>query len=72
MYGCIFYALEWTGTLLKFLKDQLPKLQDYYSQNERNPNTPATNSTSDTEQKLAIRHWTYCTQLLKYMCEEGL
>lgn len=57
---------------MKFLKDQIPKMQDYYSQVDKNPNTPSTNSASDTEQKLALRHWNYCVQLLKYMYEEGL
>ncbi len=26
----MFYHTEWTSTLIKFLKDQLSKLQDYY------------------------------------------
>lgn len=66
---------EWTGTLLKFLKDQIPKLQEYYCQSEKlpPPNTPLTTlANSETEQKLALRHWTYCCRLLKYMYEEGL
>lgn len=69
-----FSPSEWTGTLLKFLKDQIPKLQEYYTQIEKPPNPNATlNSvhTSETEQKLAIRHWNYCIRLLKYMYEEG-
>lgn len=63
---------EWTGTLIKFLKDQIPKLQEYYTQSEKPPNPPLAPTTSDTDQKLALRHWHYCTQLLKYMYEEGL
>nr|CAH7731850.1 unnamed protein product [Callosobruchus chinensis] len=66
---------EWTGTLLKFLKDQIPKLQESYSQTEKtpNPNTPLNAvHANETEQKLALRHWNYCTKLLKYMYEEGL
>ncbi|CAH1994694.1 unnamed protein product [Acanthoscelides obtectus] len=66
---------EWTGTLLKFLKDQIPKLQEFYSQTEKtpNPNTPLNSvHANETEQKLALRHWNYCTKLLKYMYEEGL
>lgn len=47
-------------------------MQDYYIQNDKNPNTPSSNTTSETEQKLALRHWNYCVQLLKYMYEEGL
>lgn len=70
----IYNFIEWTSTLLKFLKDQIPKLQEYYSQTEKPPNPNATlNSvhTSETEQKLAIRHWNYSSRLLKYMYEEG-
>ncbi|KAF7269352.1 mediator complex subunit kohtalo isoform X2 [Rhynchophorus ferrugineus] len=66
---------EWTSTLLKFLKDQVPKLQEYYSQNEKPPppNAPLTTiANNETEQKLALRHWIYCCRLLKYMYEEGL
>ncbi|XP_008193999.1 mediator of RNA polymerase II transcription subunit 12 isoform X1 [Tribolium castaneum] len=65
---------EWTGTMLKFLKEQILKLQDYYSQGEKPPQTPSLTqaATTETEQKLAMRHWIYCTQLLKYMYEEGL
>ncbi|KAJ8916222.1 hypothetical protein NQ315_016361 [Exocentrus adspersus] len=66
---------EWTGTLLKFLKDQIPKLLEYYSQAEKpaQANTTLTAAhTNETEQKLAVRHWGYCTRLLKYMYEEGL
>ncbi|XP_066254151.1 mediator of RNA polymerase II transcription subunit 12 isoform X3 [Euwallacea similis] len=66
---------EWTATLLKFLKDQTPKLQEYYSQSEKPPlpNTPLTAlANNETEQKLALRHWNYCCRLLKYMYEEGL
>lgn len=65
---------EWTGTTLKFLKDQLPKLQELYSQTEK-PVSSILNTvahTNETEQKLAMRHWNYCTRLLKYMYEEGL
>lgn len=64
--------LEWTGILLKFLKDQIPKLQEFYCQSDKNPNTPSANPTTETEQKLALRHWNYCVQLLKYIYEEGL
>lgn len=66
---------EWTGTLLKFLRDQTPKLQEYYSQTEKPPppNAPLTTlANNETEQKLALRHWVYCCRLLKYMYEEGL
>ncbi|XP_071052506.1 mediator of RNA polymerase II transcription subunit 12 isoform X3 [Onthophagus taurus] len=63
---------EWTGTLLKFLKDQIPKLQEYYSQVDKPQNTPVSGSSSDTEQRLAVKYWMYCTRLLKYMYDEGL
>ncbi|CAH0557477.1 unnamed protein product [Brassicogethes aeneus] len=70
---------EWTGTLLKFLKDQIPKLQDHYTTVEKLPPPPVTpvptltpTLTNETEQKLAIRYWDYCKRLLKYMYEEGL
>lgn len=68
---CTF--LEWTGTLLKFLKDQVPKLQEYYSQAEKpaGQTSSTITQTSDAEQLLASRHWNYCMQLLKYMYEEG-
>lgn len=70
--GIKFFILEWTGTLLKFLKDQISKLQDYYTQVDKNPNTPSMNTPTETEQKLALRQWNYCVQLLKCMYEEGL
>lgn len=66
---------EWTGTLLKFLKDQIPKLQEHYTITEKPPlvaQTLTAIANSETEQTLAFRHWTYCVRLLKYMYEEGL
>lgn len=63
---------EWTGTLIKFLKDQIPKLQEYYTHSEKPPIPPLGPTSSDTDQKLALRLWHYCAQLLKYMYEEGL
>ncbi|KAK9870736.1 hypothetical protein WA026_008304 [Henosepilachna vigintioctopunctata] len=66
---------EWSSTLLKFLKDQIPKLQEHYSQTEKstNPNQSLTaTANNETEQKLVYRHWIYCSRLLKYMYEEGL
>ncbi|KAG4072103.1 hypothetical protein HA402_015602 [Bradysia odoriphaga] len=107
---------EWTGTIIKFMKDLIPKLQEHYHQSplpekpqnfSSNANTPtnnptvppsmtvpqpltspasnihspATTSTPSSNQpvgftvddyKTALRQWTYCTQLCKYMFEEGL
>lgn len=101
-------ATEWTGTMIKFLKDLIPKLMEYYytgpplekplvvvtsSTSSANPNGSSSNTsltvppplaspasaslipvpaTPQEEQKLALKQWTYCTQLCKYMFEEGL
>lgn len=106
-------ATEWTGTLIKFLKDLIPKLQEHYHQGPLPEKPPVVappttshipslsssmnsslNTSSNTispsmsspvgqsnpqpvltpqeEQKLAKKQWNYCTQLAKYMYEEGL
>lgn len=104
-------ATEWTGTMIKFLKDLVPKLTDYYhtgppleksstsaSNTSSSALTPSGNTSGSSltvppplaspasasssllpvpanpqeEQKLALKQWTYCTQLCKYMFEEGL
>lgn len=103
-------ATEWTGTMIKFLKDLIPKLMEYYHTGpplekpsiiaSSNPSNNVSSSSSSSgssltvppplaspaggsslipipatpqeEQKLAIKQWTYCTQLCKYMFEEGL
>lgn len=102
-------AAEWTNTLIKFMKDLIPKLQEHYNLGpvfEKTPNagslTPIQNVSSNNtvpaplaspaasmhspanpnsvppptnpvdEHKLAVKQWTYCTQLSKYMYEEGL
>lgn len=57
---------EWTSTLIKFLKDQLIKLQEYYL------HSWGTNITATEDQKLALKQWQYCTQLAKYLYEENL
>ncbi|KAI5713129.1 hypothetical protein M8J76_012279 [Diaphorina citri] len=57
--------LEWTGTMLKFLKEQLTKLQEYYQHS-------SSSSVITEEQKIALKQWQYCTQLTKYMYQEGL
>lgn len=104
-------ATEWTGTIIKFMKDLIPKLQEHYHQgplpekgqsgnavsssttpsqsntvpppltspaNIHSPanatSTPSSNSTltSQDDYKVALKQWNYCTQLCKYMFEEGL
>lgn len=120
-------ATEWTGTLIKFMKDLIPKLQEHYHQGAITEKmltpssasssssssttssggmTPTSNTTTTTipqpltspagsmhspanslnssslqqqipmspqdEQKWAIKQFSYCTQLSKYMYEEGL
>lgn len=64
-------VLEWTCTLLKFMKEQLVKLQDYY-QNNTNQNCNALvpiggGPSPADEQRLALKQWQYCTQLAKHM-----
>lgn len=114
-------ATEWSGTLIKFMKDIIPKLLEYYhtgppndkassvlstsgstTNNTSNINSSTNNTSNSTssvltvppplaspnvgsnvsiltipatpqeEQKLALKQWNYCTQLSKYMYEEGL
>lgn len=99
-------ATEWTGTIIKFLKELIPKLMEYYHtgpplektsiNSTASSNTGSSSSSSSIltvppplvspasaslipvpatpqeEQKLALKQWNYCTQLCKYMFEEGL
>lgn len=113
-------ATEWTGTIIKFMKDLLPRLAEYYHQGplpekipnqanstpNANPLTPVTvpppltspassihspanassnpaptnasatvaqnGSTVPDDNKAELKHWTYCSQLCKYLYEEGL
>lgn len=44
----VFVLAEWTGTLIKFLKDQLSKLQEYYHMGNHVANTSNNNSTTNT------------------------
>lgn len=66
-----FFCPEWTSTLLKFMKEQLFKLQDYY-QNQSQPSNvvstvqPGGLSPAD-EQRIAMKQWQYCTLLAKHM-----
>ena len=43
----MFLGLEWTGTLIKFLKDQLTKLQEYYHINNHTISSTSSNSISN-------------------------
>jgi len=43
----LFSFLEWTGTLIKFLKDQLSKLQEYYHMGNHIVNTGNNNGTTN-------------------------
>lgn len=43
----VFILAEWTGTLIKFLKDQLSKLQEYYHMGNHVTNTNNNNSTAN-------------------------
>lgn len=110
-------ATEWTGTIIKFMKDLMPKLAEYYHQGPLPEKTPAlANSTPNTnpitpvtvpppltspassihspanassnpssvnivaqngsllpeDNKAELKHWNYCSQLCKYLYEEGL
>lgn len=58
--------IEWTSTLLKFTKEQLTKLQDYYQNNNVSMNSVHYSSMSE-EQKVSLKQWNYCTSLIKYM-----
>lgn len=47
IFVLLFLSLEWTGTLIKFLKDQLSKLQEYYHMGNQSVNTSNNNSTTN-------------------------
>lgn len=64
-------TLEWTSTLLKFTKEQLTKLQDYYQNTNLSMSSSHYLSMSE-EQKVSLKQWNYCTTLIKYMYQEGL
>lgn len=60
MFNILSMIVEWTGTLLKYMKEQLCKpLTDYY--------TSTTATTMNDEQKLSLRQWQYCANLVKHM-----
>lgn len=63
--------LEWTSTLLKFTKEQLTKLQDYYQNYNTSMNSTHYISMSE-EQKVSLKQWNYCTSLIKYMYQVKL
>jgi len=58
--------IEWTSTLLKFTKEQLTKLQDYYQNANLLMNSTHYLSMTE-EQKVSLKQWNYCTSLIKYM-----
>lgn len=62
----IIINLEWTSTLLKFTKEQLTKLQDYYQNTNLSMSSSHYLSMSE-EQKVSLKQWNYCTTLIKYM-----
>ncbi|XP_014240194.1 mediator of RNA polymerase II transcription subunit 12 isoform X2 [Cimex lectularius] len=55
---------EWTASLLKFLKEQLSKLQEFYQSSSQ--------TTMTEEQKSSLKLWHYTTQLSRYLYQEGL
>ncbi|XP_055677088.1 mediator of RNA polymerase II transcription subunit 12 isoform X2 [Lutzomyia longipalpis] len=112
-------ATEWTGTMIKFMRELIPKLHEHYYQgvlpeklqsSSASSSTPTSSASSTSitntvptpltspassmhspgnlgstpsstllappspqdEHKLALKQWTYCMQLSKYMYEEGL
>lgn len=80
----IFLFSDWTANLMKFLKDQLVKLQDYYqhplpSNGNGHPTPPivtasplttyAGSSPISEEHKIALKQWQYCVNLAKYLYE---
>lgn len=65
-----FAFVEWTSTLLKFMKEQLIKLQDYYQHTNQNPAAlvPVGGGAAPAdEQRLAMKQWQYFTLLAKHM-----
>ncbi|KAK2719591.1 mediator of RNA polymerase II transcription subunit 12-like protein isoform X2 [Artemia franciscana] len=75
-------AQEWTPAAIKFLRDQLVKLQDYpglaqqvLANAQASSIAPAQQNgptTLSEEQKLALKLWSYCSNLLFSMYREGL
>lgn len=71
--------IEWTSTLVRFIKEQLVKLQDFYQKSGNSGNIGALvsnaanyhngNPAMTDEQKLALRQFNYCQPLCKVMFE---
>lgn len=79
LFDCSF-ILEWTSTVVRFIKEQLIKLQEFYiktsitgsSSNVYASNAAAYHNGSplmSDDQKLALRQFNYCQQLCKAMFE---
>lgn len=65
---------EWTSTLLKFMKEQLLKLQNHYQNQPSNVIAtvqPGALSPAE-EQRIAMKQWQYCTLLAKHMYQVSL
>ena len=72
--------LEWTSTLVRFIKEQLMKLQEFYQKSLSGSSLLALHASNaaayhngsplmNDEQKLALRQFNYCQQLCKVMFE---
>ncbi|CAB0013481.1 unnamed protein product [Nesidiocoris tenuis] len=55
---------EWTQSLLKFMKEHLSKLQEFYQN--------ASQSVMSDDQKMSLKLWQYTQQLTRYLYQEGL
>ncbi|CAG5131136.1 unnamed protein product, partial [Candidula unifasciata] len=70
-------CMDWTQALTKFLKDQLQKIQDYFTETSSTPMTtpfllaPSPN-TSKVDLDQAMKNWAYCTRFANHMYEENL
>lgn len=78
--NCKIYSFshltEWTSTLLKFMKEQLMKLQDYYQNQNQSLSlismVPVGGLSAADEHRLAMKQWQYCTSLAKHMYQVNI
>ncbi|RWS26166.1 thyroid hormone receptor-associated protein-like protein, partial [Leptotrombidium deliense] len=67
---------EWTSALCKFLRELYQKLCDNYhgvtSVNSNFSTSTSSGSTGNVNVEVAYKQWQYCTQLARYLFEEGL